>query len=62
MKLRAKANGNIVDVPDGEGEALLASGIYEPLEESTAVEPLTTASVPKQAKQTLKLMPKKKGK
>ena len=29
MKVRARANGNIVDVSDGEVEALLLAGIYE---------------------------------
>ena len=39
MKIKAKANGNIVDVSDGEAEALLASGIYEPVEKAPAPKP-----------------------
>ena len=37
MKLRAKANGNVVIVPDSQGEALLASGIYEPITMAEAI-------------------------
>jgi hypothetical protein len=48
MKIRAKANGNIVDVPDDDADALLVSGIYEPLDApSTEVAPLTTTDKPK---------------
>lgn len=31
MKIRAKANGNVLELADGDAEALLATGIYEPL-------------------------------
>ena len=32
MKVRAKTNGNILDLPDGEAAGLIAAGIYEKLE------------------------------
>jgi len=49
MKIRAKANGNIVDVSDGDAAALLAIGIYESVDapQATKVKPLTTKDLPK---------------
>lgn len=49
MKIRAKANGNILDVSDGEAEPLLTAGIYELVDapNATKVEPLTTKDMPK---------------
>jgi hypothetical protein len=45
MKLRAKANGMVVDVSDADAPAYLGTGLYEPVDEpskSTKAEPLTT--------------------
>ena len=50
MRLRAKANGAIVTLPDAEAEAYLGTGLYERLDEpaqTTKVEPLTTKDKPK---------------
>ena len=53
MRLRAKANGAVVTLPDAEAEAYLGTGLYERLYEpakTTKVEPLTTKSMPKPKK------------
>jgi hypothetical protein len=36
MKIRARANGNILDVSDDEGKTLIELGIYEPVEDVKA--------------------------
>jgi hypothetical protein len=40
MKLRAKANGNIIERDGEEAEALLAAGIYEKVEEAVTSQPV----------------------
>ena len=51
MKIKAVANGNVIEADDGAAEQLIAAGIYEKYDEKaekkTAVAPLTTASLPK---------------
>ena len=37
MKVRAKANGNVLDLPDGEAEALVKAGIYERMDDEPSV-------------------------
>ena len=37
MKVRAKANGNVLDLPDGEAEGLIAAGIYERMDDEPTV-------------------------
>lgn len=39
MKLRAIANGNVIERDDDEAQALLATGIYEKIEEGEATPP-----------------------
>jgi hypothetical protein len=49
MKIRAKANGEILETDDAAAKTLIDAGIYEPVTEpgtSTTVEPLTTESLP----------------
>jgi hypothetical protein len=48
MKVRAKTNGNILDLPDGEAEALIAAGIYE--REDVSEAPVTKESSSAQKK------------
>ena len=50
MKIRAKVNGDILDVSDETAEELIDAGIYEAAKTSTKVEPLTTKDVPPRAK------------
>lgn len=53
MKLRAKANGYLVDVPDNEAEGYLSTGLYEKVEEepkSTKVKPMGTDDMPTKKK------------
>jgi len=47
MKLRAKANGIVVEVSDEQADAYLSTGLYDVVEpESTKVEPLSTNDMP----------------
>jgi hypothetical protein len=39
VRVRAKTNGNVLDLPDGEAEALIAAGIYE--REDVSAAPVT---------------------
>lgn len=53
MKLRAKANGAVLNLPDAEAEAYLGTGLYERIDEPiepTKVAPMTTADMPTQKK------------
>lgn len=34
MRIRAKANGNVLDLPDDEAQPLVDTGIYEEIDES----------------------------
>jgi hypothetical protein len=44
MKVRAKANGEVIDVSEEAATILLNAGIYEPVD--TKVEPMGTDSMP----------------
>lgn len=46
MKIRAKANGNVLELADGDAEALLATGIYEPLDTRKPNVPAQPAAAP----------------
>ena len=47
MKLRAKANGLVVEVSDEQADAYMSTGLYDRIEEeSTKVEPLSTNDMP----------------
>jgi hypothetical protein len=39
MKIRAKTNGNILDLPDEQAQELLATGIYEPDDDGPSASP-----------------------
>ena len=58
MKLRAKANGMLLDLSDSEAEAYLSTGLYDVVEESpkesTKVEPLMTTDMPQKKKRGAK--------
>ena len=47
MKIRAIANGNVIDIDDAGAKVLIDAGIYEPVDEpkSKKVTPLTTKDV-----------------
>jgi hypothetical protein len=49
MKIRAKANGDVIDVSDATAAELIEAGIYERVVDpatSTKVEPLSTTDMP----------------
>jgi hypothetical protein len=49
MKIRALANGDVIDVSEETANELITAGIYEAVAEattSTKVEPLTTKDIP----------------
>ncbi len=50
MKIKAKANGNVIEAHDDAAKELIAAGIYEPYDEKeekrTPVAPMTTADMP----------------
>ena len=54
MKIRAKANGEVIDASEEAAKELIEAGVYEPVDEpadapkkkSTKVEPLTTENTP----------------
>lgn len=53
MKIRAKANGDVIDVSEETAKELIEAGIYDAVDapkdaatKSTKVEPLTTKNVP----------------
>lgn len=49
MKIRAKANGDVIDVTEETAKELIDAGIYDVVDEpkkSTKVEPLTTKDTP----------------
>ena len=52
MRIRAKANGNVIEAHDDAAKELIAAGIYEatdePLSSETAVKPMTTEDFPKE--------------
>lgn len=55
MKIRAKANGDVIDLSDDTARELIEAGIYEPVDAetstpSTTVEPLTTEHMPVRTK------------
>lgn len=55
MKIRAKANGMLLDLPDSQAEAYMSTGLYDlveeaPQQEATKVEPLTTTDLPPKKK------------
>lgn len=53
MKIRALANGDVIDVSEETAKELIDGGIYEPVDESTSstkVGPMTTKNVPPLAK------------
>lgn len=54
MKIKAKANGNIIEAHDDAAKELIAAGIYEAVDEKPAKEqkrapvaPMTTEDFPK---------------
>lgn len=49
MKIRARTNGDVIDVPEDAATILIDAGIYERVqddEHSTTMEPLTTTNLP----------------
>ena len=53
MKIRAKANGEVLDASEAAATELIEAGIYESVDapnQSTIVEPLTTKDLPRRAK------------
>lgn len=61
MKIKAKSNGDVIDVSDEAANELIRAGIYDAVEETPTTEdspplmtenakPMTTASMPTRAK------------
>jgi hypothetical protein len=51
MKIKAKTNGDVIDVTEATAKELIEAGIYDAVDESpTAVAPLGTESVPVRTK------------
>ena len=52
MRIKAKANGNVIEAHEDAAKELIAAGIYEatdePLSSETAVKPMTTDDFPKE--------------
>lgn len=50
MKIRAKANGNIIEASDEEAKELIASGIYEPIDDDGEVITKDSTGEPKRGR------------
>lgn len=50
MKLRAKANGMVIDLPEADAAAYLSTGLYDVVDESPPVPPVTPPKVPRAKK------------